>query len=231
MRPKGEVMKSNNQQKIFLAGEGDAWYERNAGKLAQRADKPDRAVELVAALPEKPLRVLEVGCGDGWRLEKLAKLNESMELYGIDPSTVAVQAASGRVANINTVQGVADSLPYPDEYFNVLIYGGCLCWCDPDSLFRVACEGDRVLRDGGYVVVMDFFPPWPYRNPYHHRPGIVTYKMDYRQLFNWHPAYSCVHHEVFSCTGDSGDRDPGNQMAVSMLRKAMADAFPKRGLQ
>jgi len=221
-------METENQQNIFLAGEGDAWYERNADKLSQRHEEHDRAVELIAALPATPLRVLEIGCGDGWRLEKLVKLGATMELYGIDPSAIAVQAASARAANVNAVQGTADSLPYPDEHFDVVIYGACLCWCAPRSLFRIACEGDRILRDKGHILIIDFFPPSPYRNPYHHRPGIATYKMDYRRLFTWHPAYSCVHHEVFPFTDNKFDDNPDNRMAISMLRKAVGDSFPER---
>jgi len=221
-------MENKIQQKIFLAGEGDAWYERNADNLAQRMDKPDRTVELIAALPETPSRILEVGCSDGWRLEKISKLGSAIKLYGIDPSASAVQAACARAVTINAERTTADSLPYSDQYFDVVIYGGCLCWCDPGSLFRIACEGDRVLRDKGHVLIIDFLPSRPYRNPYHHQPGMATYKMDYRRLFTWHPAYTCVHHEVFSSTGDNADRSLDNRMAVSMLYKASDDAFPKQ---
>ena len=120
---------------------------------------------------------------------------------------------------MSVTQGTAEALPYPDQHFDVVIFGFCLYLCDRSDLFRVASEADRVLRAPGYLLIKDFYAISPTRREYHHRPGVFSHKMDYRRLFDWHPDYVCVHHEIaHHATGEPTD-DPDEWVAVSLLRK------------
>ena len=57
------------------------------------------------------------------------------------------------------------------------------------------------------------------RRAYHHKDGLFSYKMDYRQLFDWHPSYTCFSHELsHHASGDFTD-DPQEWIATSVLRK------------
>ncbi|OSO90613.1 hypothetical protein B7O87_09335 [Cylindrospermopsis raciborskii CENA303] len=80
-------------------------------------------------------KLLEVGCGEGKRLEWIQK-SLDIECHGIDPSDKAVTIA--QEIGVRAVRGTADHLPYPDETFDFLVFGFCLYLCDRDDLFRIA---------------------------------------------------------------------------------------------
>jgi ubiquinone/menaquinone biosynthesis C-methylase UbiE len=214
-----------SQKDIFLQSEGDAWYIRNQQALATRK-LPDADPLLCEILDIHNLcvggglRVLEIGCGDGTRLAWL-KDNLNADCYGIEPSAQAVAVACAK--GLNVQQGTADVLPFDDQSFDIVIFGFCLYLCDREDLFRIASAADRVLRAPGWLMILDFFSPMPRAKTYHHSPGVQSYKMDYRTLFNWHPDYACMTHKLrhHSELGYTDEQD--EWMAVSILRKHHKD--------
>lgn len=210
------------QKNVFLDGEGDAWFERNhQAALRRPMDRSDHIITAVerilrSAPSTTPHKLLEVGCGDGKRLAWLAQ-NLQLECHGIEPSARGVAAAT--TAGVQAVLGTADVLPYDSGTFDIVVFGFCLYLCDREDLFKIAQECDRVLKDEGWVVILDFFAPTPVRRAYHHKDGLFSYKMDYRQLFDWHPSYTCFSHELsHHASGDFTD-DPQEWIATSVLRK------------
>jgi ubiquinone/menaquinone biosynthesis C-methylase UbiE len=213
---KPQIMK---QKEIFLQSEGDEWFARNQGRVAARKlPDDDPILRKVLELPAVGgrLKVLEIGCGDGTRLAWL-KANRDADCYGIDPSGQAVAAA--RAKGVNATQGVADELPFESQSFDIIIFGFCLYLCDREDLFRIANEADRVLRTPGWLMIIDFYSPIPRARAYHHRPGVQSYKMDYRALFEWHPDYTTMTHEVRYHGTASYTDDSEEWVAVSVLRK------------
>ncbi len=214
---------AEKQKDIFLQSEGDEWFSRNRQALAVRKFPEGDAIleELLDILSGKTcgrkLKVLEIGCGDGGRLAWLQQ-NCAVDCYGVDPSAKAVEAAAS--CGINAAKAVADDLPFKDGEFDVVIFGFCLYLCDRSDLFRIACEADRVLCSPGWLLIQDFFSPIPRSRIYHHRPGVMTYKMDYRNLFSWHPGYECITHKVRGHQNGSYTDDPEEWTAISVLRKA-----------
>jgi ubiquinone/menaquinone biosynthesis C-methylase UbiE len=208
------------QKEIFLQSEGDAWFNRNQKGVAMRKFPDDDALlqEMIDFLPANTggMKVLEVGCGDGTRLAWL-KNNLNADCYGVEPSAQAVAAA--RAKAINVQQGTADALPFDSHSFDIVIFGFCLYLCDREDLFRIASEADRVLRSPGWLMILDFFSPTPRARTYHHRPGVQTYKMDYRTLFTWHPNYECMTHKIRHHGEASYTDAPDEWVAVSALRK------------
>jgi len=209
------------QRDIFLAGEGDAWFARNADSVsAAKSPQDDPLLEAIAGLPlagTAPAKVLEIGCGAGSRLAWLGR-HLGMICHGIDPSARAVDAA--RRLGVDAQRGTAESLPFADRMFDCVVFGFCLYLCDRDDLFRVAAEADRVLASPGWMLILDFYSPLPTRRPYHHREGVFSYKMDYRSLFCWHPAYTVYSHKVIHHSTHSYTDDPNEWTAVSVVRKA-----------
>jgi ubiquinone/menaquinone biosynthesis C-methylase UbiE len=208
------------QKDVFLESEGDAWYARNASVAHPRAGAdPDVLLAEILGLrpaPSRAARVLEIGCGEGARLASL-KERLGCECYGIEPSARAVAAASAR--GVRAEQGTADRLPYGDRSFEIVIFGFCLYLCDREDLFRIASEADRVLRSPGWLLIQDFYSPVPTKREYRHRAGVFSYKMDYRQLFTWHPAYTTYLHRL-SHHVHGGYTDQAQEwVAVSVLRK------------
>ena len=212
------------QKEIFLAGEGDAWFARNRQALSQREFGP--ADPVIAALigmagtfdngSAKP-RLLEVGCGGGQRL-KWMNANLGFDCYGVEPSEAAVQQAVG--LGVQAVRGTAELLPFESSSFDVVVFGFCLYLCDPEDLFKIAAEADRVLKKKSWLIIHDFFnPEYNVRN-YHHREGVFSRKMDYRTMFDWHPHYTCMSHQVGHHGDQSFTDDRAEWVAVSVLRKA-----------
>jgi ubiquinone/menaquinone biosynthesis C-methylase UbiE len=162
------------------------------------------------------MRLLEVGCGAGHRLGWLQH-NLGLECHGIDPSAIAVAEAVQQGVSAQT--GTADSLPFADKAFDVVIFGFCLYLCDRDDLFRIAAEADRVLKNPGWLLIKDFFSATPVARPYHHKAGVQSYKMDYTTLFSWNPDYSVYSHRVAHHLGDVFTDDHQEWVATSVLRK------------
>jgi ubiquinone/menaquinone biosynthesis C-methylase UbiE len=211
------------QKDVFLQLEGDAWIARNRTAL-ERVRLPDddpllrELVELIPSTP-KP-NVLEIGCGDGTRLAWIHR-NLAANCWGVEPSAVAVTEANAK--GVTAHQGTAEALPFEDRSMDVVMFGFCLYLCDREDLARIASEADRVLRSSGWLLILDFFSPVPTARPYHHRPGIVSYKMDYRTLFSWHPDYLCMTHKVRHHQSARYTDDPNEWVAVSVFRKHQAD--------
>lgn len=216
---------SDNQKALFLAAEGDAWYERNQQALAKRDAKDDAVTQVMQNLQLQPKHILEVGCADGWRLRGLAAAFGA-QCAGVEPSAAAVAAGKKLTPAHDLRVGTAEKLEFADGSFDTLIYGFCLTYCDRKDLFRVAQEGDRVLKDGGHIVVYDFCTDVAYRNAYAHKPGYYCYKMKYAELFTWNPAYSVVHHQLVSHGGPSIPDSMDERIGITVLRKQLANAWP-----
>lgn len=177
-----------SQADIFLKSEGDAWLKRNTKNVPIKNDLLLSAFSQLVGGLGKDSRILEIGCSNGWRLEKIKERYGCKELSGIDPSDKAVEAARRR--GIRCEQGTAGFLPFGNEAFDVVIFGFCLYLCDRDSLFFAAAEADRVLSDGGMIAIWDFWTPFPGKVKYKHKDGVWSYKQDYEQMFLWNPAYT-----------------------------------------
>lgn len=210
------------QKEVFAQSEGNAWFSRNAAAQAARhLPQDDDVLVQILRLPQpaQGARLLEVGFGDGSRLDWL-KGHTGYQCQGIEPSADAVAAASSK--GLEVVQGTADRLPFDDGRFDALIFGFCLYLCDREDLFRIASEADRVLKNPGWLVIRDFYSAMPDKREYHHRPGVFSHKMDYRTLFSWHPGYTCYFHEVRHHASHAVTDDRGEWVATSVLRKNLA---------
>ena len=170
-----------SQKHAFLNGEGDQWWDRNKDKVKYPPSDP--VIRAVKMLP-KPNSILEIGCANGGRLHELHKLTGA-ECFGIDPSQ---KATDERPLYTDLIQGTADELPF-NRTFDIVIFGFCLYLLDRECLFKAVSEADRVLADGGHLLIYDFYPEVPCSTPYEHLDGVTSYKMDYSRLFTSNPAY------------------------------------------
>jgi ubiquinone/menaquinone biosynthesis C-methylase UbiE len=211
------------QRDVFLESEGDAWFMRNASALqARELPESDPLLTEILALPVAQIgpgtRILEIGCGDGTRLNWLRQ-HHGFHCHGVEPSARAVAAAQAR--GIAAFQGTAERLSFGDAEFDIVVFGFCLYLCDRADLFRIACEADRVLRNSGWLLILDFYSPIPLKREYHHRSGLFSHKMDYRTLFTWNPAYTTYSHKIRHHVSGSYTDDPTEWVATSVLRKVL----------
>lgn len=210
------------QKDIFLHSEGDQWFERN-NNLSNTPT--DTIVKTLLNIEISPKKVIEIGCSNGARLNLIHDTFKS-ECFGIDPSHKAIEQGSRVYKNITLQTGTADSLPFEDNYFDMIIFGFCLYLSDRKDLFKIAYEADRCLKDNGHIVIKDFYPPLPFKNKYTHKEGVYSYKMNYSNLFTWNPAYNEIFTDVFSHDGYTKRNMPNEKIAISILHKDMGNAFP-----
>ena len=108
----------------------------------------------------RPRRMLEVGCGPGWGLDLISRLEEESSFVGLDLSPKAIEFASKRSANskrLKFVQGDAESLPFTDAEFDVVLnIESSHNYPHPERFFA---EAVRVLKPGGYFVHADMMTP------------------------------------------------------------------------
>lgn len=194
------------QAQEFLSGEGEAWLDRNLNKIKPENDPVLEALNKYKITPRK---VLEVGSANGWRLEIMERM-WGCETEGLDPCYASKRAPS----KAQVWAGTADKLEYSDTAdYDTVIYGWCLYLCDPEDYFKIALEGDRVLKDGGYLIVYDFHADHPYKTSYKHKKGLFSHHYDFSKLWLSHPAYSVYGRTVQAET------------SVTVLHKDMKNAF------
>jgi ubiquinone/menaquinone biosynthesis C-methylase UbiE len=207
----------SGQKDIFLASEGDAWFRRNEAALADCNWSQEPLARRALALTEPAeSKVLEIGCGEGGRLGYLAAARR-WQVFGVDPSEQAVAKANAR--GVRASQGTAEQLPFEDGSFDVVMFGFCLYLCDDRDLFKIAAEADRVLRERGWLLILDFETRAPLYKAYHHFAGVRSRKMDYKSLFLWHPWYALASHEKYQHASLQWTDNSDEWVSVACLRK------------
>jgi ubiquinone/menaquinone biosynthesis C-methylase UbiE len=90
--------------------------------------------------------VLEVGCGEGFVLDYLAKRNPDLRLSGIDQNPAAVRMAA-RITARGITYACADGqhIPYPDGAFEMVVISEVLehVHADPTDILREAMRVSR----------------------------------------------------------------------------------------
>ena len=76
-----------------------------------------------------------------------------------------------------------------------------------------------MLNDNGHIFILDFYSKREISNNYHPLEGIKNYIMDYRKLFEWHPNYLLIKHNLSSHQGFRPTNDENEWVAISVFQK------------
>ncbi|MBQ6975314.1 MAG: class I SAM-dependent methyltransferase [Selenomonadaceae bacterium] len=169
------------QDEVFLKSEGNSWYDRN--KTVLTPEREDRVLKMVQECDFKPSTIIEVGCSNGWRLEKLRQMFNA-ECYGFDASLEAINAGKKQFPNLFLEQGGLAEY-FSDKQFDLVICNFVLHWIDRANIIQAMTNIARLVSPGGMLVLSDFLPDYNQRRRYHHLPNqkIFTYKQDYAKFF------------------------------------------------
>lgn len=130
------------------------WYERERGRGYHRM-LDDIEVDIVAPYA-RGARVLELGCGTGLILGRIASMARYAE--GIDLSEGMIEKARQRGLNVKV--GSVTDLPYEDASFDVTYSFKVLAHI-PD-IAKAVSEAARVTRPGG-TMILEFYNPYSLR--------------------------------------------------------------------
>jgi len=124
-------------------------------------DIADRALDLVLATSPRPARVLDVGCGTGYLLRRLAgRVPKALELAGLDAAPAMIETAQALATDsrIRFATGTAEELPYPEQTFDLVVSTTSFDhWADQRAGLA---ECARMLVPGGHLVLIDQFSAW-----------------------------------------------------------------------
>jgi len=126
-----------------------------------------RLLRMLPLYENKPARVMEIGCGTGFSLQRLGKRFSDIRLIGVDVSKDMLkraarntQAFKDRVQLVEAPYG-KDS-DFLDEPVDLILFSYSLSMINPqwEEILHKAKED---LRPGGYVAMVDFHDsdlPW-----------------------------------------------------------------------
>lgn len=181
--------------KEIIIGESNSYFERNVTTRALN-DEPSQNARLVSrfisGLKDSDIgsninrwKVCEIGCCYGYNLNFLSK-EHGFELFGCDPSNEAIDFGINRwpaTSKINLIQGISNRLPYEDNQFDMVIAGFLLYVTPREIIPETICEMNRVLKEGGFLVLTDFDTQIPYIRVNKHNESMPVFKEDYANRF------------------------------------------------
>ncbi len=135
-------------------------YERSKGKHLNKYPYGQLVTYFFRNLKylpsNKPIRVLEIGCGVGNNLPLI--LNEGFNAYGIDGSSSAIEIAKKTLQKYNRCElKVMDfsKIEYEENFFDMIIDRQAIYANKTDKISRIFLELNRVLkRDGVFLSFM-----------------------------------------------------------------------------
>ena len=157
---------SDEPEKDFVFPTGRPWDE-DLGYPDELANVPEAAVQSFAGVAnpfslgrlQPGERVLDLGSGAGTdSLVAAQMVGPEGRVTGIDMTPEMLDKArrgaeAMRAANVEFVEGEVESLPFPDESFDVVISNGVIDLVpDKDAVFR---EIFRALEPGGRIQIAD----------------------------------------------------------------------------
>lgn len=116
---------------------------------------------------------------------------------------------------------------FKDNYFDCVIVSFVFHWIDRSKLFETVSEIDRVLTDGGFLIIQDFSPKNACKTKYHHLENeeVYTYKQNYWDIFFSSNLYNIISHEKFLHNPNEKESDQ-NMCSMVVMKKNLYSNYP-----
>ena len=113
------------------------------------------AAQLIETIPSGlGGELVDLGCGTGWALEKLASLSR-FKLTAVDIAPGMIEVAQTRVPDASFHCCDLEATPLPDQWADVVFSSSAIQWCDTSAALK---EIKRIGKPGGHLVGSTFGP-------------------------------------------------------------------------
>jgi ubiquinone/menaquinone biosynthesis C-methylase UbiE len=213
--------------------EGNAWFERNKHIINKFTGVCGGNDFVINVLENHNMlstnKILEIGSSAGYRLNSIKEKHPKCELYGIDPSTSAIEFGKANYRKINLTLGTVDELPFEKDMFDVVIVGFVFYTIDRELLFQSVAEIDRVLKNTGFLIIVDFFSQKALRNQYAHICEFQAYafKQRYEDIFTSSHLYHLMDKTTLNHVNQQNDiqSDFYDLISITLLKKEIDAAY------
>lgn len=119
-------------------------------------------------------KVLDVGCGAGGSIINFLKLGfNPSKIYGIDILENRISSAQKQFQNINWICADASNMNFSDNEFDIVFESTMFVSLVDENLSKkIANEMIRVIKPGGYIILVD----WRYSKPNEHNYKALSKK-------------------------------------------------------
>lgn len=155
---------------------GDEYVDRNAGAYDQRAQF---WTNLLTSYPCE--RVLEVGCNVGGNLRWIAEHVPPRGVCGVDINEKALARLRQEHPEVNPHWSTARSLPYRDQWFDLVFTMGVLIH-QPEATLPLVI-GEMVRCSRRWVLAGEYYSTEVAEVPYRGHSGAL-FKRDYGKVFS-----------------------------------------------
>jgi len=159
---------------IDLKGADSLHMETRTDHLKKNAEKWDRRAgtydskfldimrfmqyrTLMEVSKKENIQFLDIGCGTGWAVRKMAELtNNSGQYFGIDISPTMIKQAINSTGNktCSFQEASSDKLPFENDLFDSILCSNSFHhYPEPEKALQ---EMYRVLKRGGRIYITDF---------------------------------------------------------------------------
>lgn len=224
---------NENAKYEVLNGEGDSYFERNVkntnGKI-EVATGCRLFEDFLNNYVQNGGKCLEIGACYGYNLADLCQ-KYHMECYGIEPSEKAVKYGNEIYdkLNVHLQVGTSDYIPFEDLSFDYVLIGFSWFWVERKMLMKSLAEADRVLKEGGFLVIWDFDTKLPYMRANVHNDNVPTFKMDVASLLYHNPQYVLAEKRSFTHAGVGFDQDIQERCACNIFYKEKIESAYIKG--
>lgn len=223
-------MNEIKQKDAFISYEADAWFDRNKSVLLNYNKERDRVLSLLKDYNLAPKNVLEIGCSAGYRLNAIKNSFEDCSVFGIEPSKEAIKYGEQQYPGVNFINGTADDLSsLEDESMDVVIVGFVFYVIDRNIFFKVVAEIDRVLKNGGILIIVDFFSETALKTVYQHITAFsaFSFKQNYDEVFTASKLYYLLDKSTWNHSEKVLDASDNyyDKYSISLLKKDVSASY------
>lgn len=221
----------NSQEYIFIKREADAFYERNFSKLSVPVSQNHNVIKSIKniTLP-KSASFIDLGGGSGAVAAGIKKSQPSWKATVLEPSKKAIKLGSKIFPWIDFVNGsLTQKKDMPKRTYDLAIISMVFSWIDRSLLSQAIANVDNLVKPEGYILIHDFYTPFPHANNYHHKEGLFTYKQDYALPFLSLNTYTEVCRNLGKDANSSFDKDDHYDATtmVAVLQKDLSNRYSR----